>query len=189
VRQVHDEEVRLLLDPADDHDGFAEVRLRMPGRMRQRHEHLPPAAFALPHIVLDDRVAASEAMLIAKPVENPLGRVPLIVAGPAILLQPAVDDLGEAVQLRPLHRSGAPVSGRHRERQHLADAVARDVEMPRRLSLAHALRTSQTNLPIHVHGDDPPPSPQLHGGQRWTTIAPPAAGLPRRYRRRLSHRR
>jgi hypothetical protein len=26
--------------PADDHDRLAEVRLRMPGRMRQRHEHL-----------------------------------------------------------------------------------------------------------------------------------------------------
>ena len=33
VRQVHDEEVRLPLDPADDHDGFAEVGLRMSGRM------------------------------------------------------------------------------------------------------------------------------------------------------------
>jgi len=31
--------------------------------------------------------------------------------------------------------------------------------MPSRLSLAHALRTSQTNLPIHVHGDDPPTLP------------------------------
>jgi len=98
-------------------------------------------------------------MLIAKPIKHPLGRVPLLVAGPAILLQPAVDDLGEPVQLRPLHRGGAPVSRRRRERQHLPDAVARDVEMTRRLALAHALRASQTNLSVHVHGDDPPALP------------------------------
>ena len=80
MRQVEGEEVRLLLDPADDHDRFAEVGLRMAGRMSQRHEHLPPAAFALPHVVLHDRVAAGEAVLIAKPIEHPLGRVSLLVA-------------------------------------------------------------------------------------------------------------
>jgi hypothetical protein len=135
VRQVHDEEMGLLLHPADDDRRLAEVRLCMPGRMLQRHEHLPPPAFALPHIVLHDRVAAGEAVLIVKPVEYPLGRVPLLVAGPAILLQPAVDDPGEPVQLRPLYRGGAPVSGGRRERQHEPRRVSRRLQHLRDWSL------------------------------------------------------
>jgi len=59
--------MRLLLHPADDHDGFAKIRLRMPRRMRQRHEHLPPAALPLAHVILDDRVAAGEPVLIHCP--------------------------------------------------------------------------------------------------------------------------
>ena len=135
----------------------------MSRRVRQRHEHLAPAAFALPHVVLDDRVAAGEAVLVAQPLEHPLGRVPLLAVNPAIPLQPAVDDQRESVQLRPLHGRCAPVAGRNRERQDLADTVARDVEMPCRLPLAHAFRTSQPNLPIHVHGDDPHALPAIRG--------------------------
>ena len=39
VRQVHNEEVRLLLDAADDDHSLAEVGLGMSWRMGQRHEH------------------------------------------------------------------------------------------------------------------------------------------------------
>ena len=63
VWQVHDEKVGLLLDATDHHDGFAKIRLRMPGRVDERNEHLPAPPFALPNVVLDDRVAAGEAML------------------------------------------------------------------------------------------------------------------------------
>ena len=161
VRQIHDEEVRLPLDPADDHDGLAEVRLGMSGRMRQRHEHLPPAAFALAHVILHDRVAAGEPVLVPEPLQHAPGRMALLAVDPDIALQPAVDDLGEPVQLRPLHRRRSPIAGRNRERHHLANAVARDVEMPGRLSLAHAFRTGQTNLPIHVHGENPPALPAV----------------------------
>ena len=77
--------------------------------------------------------------------------------------QPAIGDLGEPVQLRPLHGDRSPIAGRNRKRRHLPDAVARDVEMPRRLPLAHALRTSQTNLPTHVQGYDPRALPAVRG--------------------------
>jgi hypothetical protein len=42
LRQVHDEEPDLLLDAAQDHDSLAEIRLGMPGRMRQRDEDFLP---------------------------------------------------------------------------------------------------------------------------------------------------
>jgi len=97
---------------------------------------------------------------IAKTLEQTLRRVTLLAVDLAVPLRPGVDDPGEGVQLRPLDRRLAPIAGRNRERQHLADAVARDVEVSRRLSLAHALGTSQRNLPIHLHGDDPPALPE-----------------------------
>jgi len=46
----------------------------MARRMRQRHEHLPSAAFALAPAIPDDRLAAGEPMLRPQPVEHKLGR-------------------------------------------------------------------------------------------------------------------
>ena len=69
----------------------------MTGRMRQRHEHLASAPFALPHVILHDRVAAGEGMLGPQPLEHPLRRVALLVVDLAINLQPAVDDPGEGI--------------------------------------------------------------------------------------------
>ena len=85
---------------------------------------------------------------IAKTLEQTLRRVTLLAVDLAVPLQPGVDDPGEGVQLRSLDRRLAPKAGWNRERQHLADAVARNVELSRRLSLAQALGTSQTKLPI-----------------------------------------
>ena len=61
MRQIHDEEVGLLLDAANHHNCFAEIRLRVPRRVGERHEHLPAAQLPVPDIVLDDRIAAGEA--------------------------------------------------------------------------------------------------------------------------------
>ena len=63
MRQVHDEEMGLLLDPADDSDGFAEIGLRMSRWVGQRHEHLLATPLTFPNVILDDRVAAGEVML------------------------------------------------------------------------------------------------------------------------------
>ena len=67
VRQIHDEKIRLLLDTADDDNRFAKICLRMARRMGQRHEHLPGPPLMLTHVILDDRIAAGEAMLSLKP--------------------------------------------------------------------------------------------------------------------------
>ena len=80
VRQVHGQIVRLALHPGDLHQAFAKVRLRIPRRMRQRHEHLPLAHLPQPHVVLHDGVAACIAVLVPQPLEDPLGRVPLLLA-------------------------------------------------------------------------------------------------------------
>jgi hypothetical protein len=178
VRQVHDKEMRLLLDTADDDHRLAEIGLGMTRWMRQRHEHLAPAPLALAHVILHDRVAAGEAMLGLEPLEHPLRRVPLLAVDLAIPLQPAVDDPGKGIQLRPLHRCGPPVARRNRERHHLPDAVARDVEMPRRLALAHALRASQTNLPVHVHDKDPPALPVARKGKGGRLLRRPQRAHP-----------
>jgi len=148
VRQVHDEEMRLLFDTADHDYRLAEIGLGVPGRMRQRYEHLATAPFALPHVILHDRIAAGEPVLITKPLEHPLRRVPLLAMNLPIAVQPSVYDPGEGIQLRPFDRRRPPISGRDREYHHLSYAVARDVEMPSRFSLAHALSTGQPNLPI-----------------------------------------
>ena len=178
VRQIHDEEMRLLLDTADDDHGLAEVSLRMSRRMRQRHEHLAAPPIALPHVILHDRVAAGEPVFIAKPLEHPLRRVALFAVDLAITLQPTVDDPGEGIQLRPLDRCRPPITGRDRERHHLADAVARDVEMPRGFSLAHALRTGQPNLPIQIHGENPPALPVARKGKGGRLLRRPQQAHP-----------
>ena len=54
VRQIEDEEVRLTRHTPDHRTRLAEVRLPMAGWMDQRHEHLPPPAVVLAHIVLHD---------------------------------------------------------------------------------------------------------------------------------------
>jgi hypothetical protein len=120
--------------------------------VRERNEHLTSTALALADIVLDDRVAAGETVLLAQPVIHALGGMALLAVGLTIPVQPRVDDLGEPVQLRALDRRRAPVTRRHRERQHLRYAVARNVEMTRCLSLAHPFATRQANLQIQIHG-------------------------------------
>ena len=119
VRQVERKEVDLALDATDDADRLAEVGLGMPRRVHQRHEHLlrplPPAS----HVVLHDRDAAREAVLVPQPLEDPLRRVLLLLRPAFVLGQNAVDDGDERIQLRPHRRLRAPVAWRHRERHHL----------------------------------------------------------------------
>ena len=53
LRQLKGEEMHLLLDPGDDRPRFAEISLRVPWRMRQRHEHLPAMAATVLKPLLD----------------------------------------------------------------------------------------------------------------------------------------
>ncbi len=178
VRQVHDEEMRLLFYTADDDHRLAEVGLSMARRMRQRHQQFAAVPFPLPHVILHDGVAAGEPVLIAKPLEHPLGRMPLLAMDPAIALQPAVDDPDEGIQLRPLHRGRSPVSRRNGERHHLGYGVARNVEMPGGLSLAHPLGAGQSHLPIQVHGENPPALPAARKGKGGRLLRRPQQGHP-----------
>ncbi len=104
VRQVESEEMCLPFDPIDDDQRLAEIGLSMPRWMGQRHEHLAASPLMLAHVILHDRVAAGEAMLIPQPLEDPFGRVALLAMDAAVGINPSIDDLGEPVQLRALHR-------------------------------------------------------------------------------------
>src|SRR5690606_3556291 len=102
-----------------------------------------------------------EPVLVPEPLEHPLRGVALLGALPEIVPQPLLDDLGEPVQLRPPDLGSAPIPRRDREAQHLPYAVARDPELPGRLTLAHAFSTSQANLPIQIHRENAPALPTV----------------------------
>ena len=83
MRQRHREVVQLALDPADLAEGFSEVHLGVSGRMRQGHKNLPGPALLLPDVVGDDGDAASKAMLVTQPLEDPLAKCAAVSsAGP-----------------------------------------------------------------------------------------------------------
>ena len=105
VRQVEGEEMDLLLDPADERPRFAEIGLRVPRRMNQRHVHLPTPTMMLANMVLHDRVPAGEPVLVAKTIEDALRGVPLLaMVVLAIPPQPLVDESGKSVELRTAER-------------------------------------------------------------------------------------
>jgi hypothetical protein len=57
---------------------LTEARLRLPGRMHQRDEHLPAALGRQAQVVLHDRVAARKPMFVPEPIEDPLRSVTLL---------------------------------------------------------------------------------------------------------------
>jgi hypothetical protein len=78
VRQVHRKEVDLALDPRDLRQRLAKIHLRMARIVPQWHKHLAMPQPSRPHIVLYDGDPAGIAVLVAKPFENPLRRMPLL---------------------------------------------------------------------------------------------------------------
>jgi hypothetical protein len=92
VRQVKREEVDLAFDPTDDSNRLAEVGLGMPRRMNQRDQHLlgtlPPAR----DVILHDRDATREAVLIPQPLENMFRCMLLLLWSAFVVGQDAVDD-------------------------------------------------------------------------------------------------
>jgi hypothetical protein len=178
VRQIEGEEVRRLLDAADEHARFAEVGLGVAGRVMQGHEHLPAAPPMLPDVVLHDGVAAGEAVLVAQPLEHPLRGVALLGALDEIVSQPLVDDLGEPVQLRPPHGRRPLIPGRNRKAEHLPHALARDPEVTRRRACAHPVPTGETNLPIQLHAENTPALPVARKGQSGRVLLRPQRAYP-----------
>jgi hypothetical protein len=72
----------------------------MAGIMPQRYEDLELPQSARQHVVLNNGDPAGIAVLVAKPLEDPL-RGMLLLPRPALILpQDTVDDPGERVELR-----------------------------------------------------------------------------------------
>ena len=104
------------------------------------------------NVTLHDRVVAREPILIAKPLENPLGGVLLFGRHSLIIRQDLIDDAGKPIQLRLGRGRPPPVAGRSRKRAHLIDRLARDAEQARRLTPAptfHEDRLSNPQIKLH----------------------------------------
>ena len=136
LRQVQAEEVDLLADATDHRQCFTEIHLAVARRMGQRHERLPRPRPADPDVILHHRVAAGEAMFVAQPLENPLGRVTLLYRRIAIRLQDRVDHRQQRPKLRLLGRLRARVPRRQREPAHLQHRLAVQSEDPGRFAAA-----------------------------------------------------
>ena len=142
-------------------DRLAEVHLRMAGRMRQRHERLPPSRPADPHIVLHHRVAAGKAVLVAQPLEDPLRRMPLLHRRAPVRLQDRVDHRQQRTELRLLHRLRPRIARRQREPAHLRHRLAAQPENPRRLTPAIPLDEHEMpNRGVDLHREHPRPTPK-----------------------------
>ena len=147
--QIKRKEVNLLLNTPQHNNGFAEVRLPMPGRMCQRNEHLPCLLTMASNIVLHRRVSAGEPFLFAKPAVNPLRRVALFLRDLQILQKPRINVNGETVQLRTANILLPTVSRRHRKRAHLVDGSTRQAKITRNRTLAAPLiKMCSTHLQI-----------------------------------------
>jgi hypothetical protein len=165
VRQVEREEMELALHAINEPDRLSEVGLRVSRWMHQRHEHLlrslPPAG----DIVLHDRDATREAVLVTQALEDPLRRVLLLLGNTFVVTQDLVDDRDERIEPRP------HIAMRHGEHHHLADSPGIDPEPPRRRPLAQPLDLNRiSNLRVELHLLHPPPS-----AERGTGL--PAAGF------------
>jgi hypothetical protein len=159
VRKRHDEEMRAMQDAGDDRIRLAKIRLGMTRSMRQRHEHLPQTKAPFANVILHDGLLARKAMFVAKTLEDPLRRVPLLAVNRAVFFQNAVDDCRERRQLRALRRLAAPIARRFRMQQYLGNRLAVDPELAGRFPSAQTLTmTRQPHTPIKIHSVHPPPS-------------------------------
>src|SRR3954447_21598262 len=167
VGQVEAEEVDGLPDPADHRDRLAEVDLGVTRGMDEGNEHLPRSGLLLAHVGLHGGVAARIGVLVPQALVDPLGRVALLGRRRAVRLQNAINDRCERIELGAGWRPGAPVTGRHREGQHLAHGLWIDAEAPCGLALAQALNTAGVANPriqIHrLHPTHPAADPRAGG--------------------------
>ena len=112
VRQRHDEQRDLRRLAVEGDLGLAEVDLGLAGAVGQRDEDLgagaPPGGDGL----LDDGLPAGIAILVAEPLEDPLGGVPLLPGGLLVVLEDLVDDGEEGVELGPGAGRGPPIARR-----------------------------------------------------------------------------
>jgi hypothetical protein len=153
VGQIEDHEVRRLLYACNDDHSFAEIGLRFARRMAQGHEHLLAADPELPNVVLHHGVAARVSVLGLQPLEDPLGRVPLLARPLLVIRQNGVDHALPRTKLGSPDRRLPPVPRRQRILQHLAYRLPRQPKFPGYRPPALALYKNRPPHPrIDLHG-------------------------------------
>src|SRR4051794_22465213 len=105
----------LALHSGDFRQRLAEIHLCMTRIVPQRHEHLAMPQPPRQNIVFYDGDPAGIAVLVAKPLEDPLRGMPLLLRSRFIRRQSGIDDPGERVELRTRRRPAPPFSGRTRK--------------------------------------------------------------------------
>ena len=160
--------MHLALHAGDHRQRFAEVALGVARSVGQGHEHLPNTPPMLPHVVLDYGLLAFKSVLVPQPLEDALGRVPLLSGRPAVRLQDGVNYAGEGLQLRFARRPLPRVALGRRIGQHLAHRVPMQAEHSGGLPNAHPLHQAGPAHPkIRVHVKHPSHLPtadiQLYG--------------------------
>ena len=84
-------------------------------------------------------IAARKAMLVAQPLEDPFGRVPLFAWRHTVLVENAINHTREGIQLGTANRLAAPIARRRRIQKHLGYRLAVKAKNPRRLANGHIL--------------------------------------------------
>ena len=152
--------MHLLADTADQRHRLAEIHLRMPRRMRQRHEHLAPARHLPPHVILHHGVAAAIAVFVAQPLEDPLGRVPLLARRLPVGLQDRLDHPEQRAQLGLPRRLATHIARRRRIPAHLGHRLPAQPKHPGRLAPAAAIHQHKsTNRRVGLHHEHLPAAP------------------------------
>ena len=129
-----------LVGPAVEGDlGLAEVDLGLAGRVGQRDEDLGGPGLPGGDGLLDDGLAAFVAVLVAEPLEDPLGGVPLLPRGLPVVLEDLVDDGQEGAELGPGPGAVPAVAGRLGVVEDLLERVPVDVELAAGGALAEAV--------------------------------------------------
>src|SRR3984957_328652 len=153
------------------------------GRDRaEAHEYFAMPQTARQHVVLNNGDPATVAVLVAKPLKNPLRGMPLLPRPALIRRQDTVDDPGERVELRTRRRSAPPIPGRYGKRQHLGYCPRVNAKLPRRFPAAQTLDLYRvTNPPIKLNHLHPPPSAITPKGYLLPEFYSGATGLTGRF--------
>jgi hypothetical protein len=185
---------------AANHAGaFAEIDLRVAGRMGEWNEDLARPGTRQPHVILHNRVAAGKVVFDPQPFKNPLRRVPLVRRCRLGGLQDRVDDRNQRPELRLLSSSKGPVpccvhsraapstgtSWKSSPGSIRKSAPPRAGSSPRRIQTVEPLRTS----PLQTSPAPPPnqsperfspkvvgfysATPPQNAVATWPTFAPP----------------
>jgi transposase len=139
VRQAHDRECRLHLLPSDLDDRLAEVELRLTRGLGEGNEYL--AVLVAP--LRDDRADLAHrrgaAEFVTQALEDPLGRVTLLLRGALVDEEDLVDRREERSQLRARPRGRHLVARGLHVGQHLGQRVGTDLVVPANLALRNLL--------------------------------------------------